>query len=127
MATVASHPPRCRKILVVEDDDDIRTTLEDILADEGYPTETAANGQEALDRLARLDRPPCLILLDLMMPVMSGREFLSVLRADDLLAPIPVVVVSAWPSEARATRGVQGFIRKPVDLSMLFDVIRRYC
>ncbi len=50
-----------------------------------------------------------------MMPVMSGREFLSVLRADDVLAPIPVVVVSAWPSEAHATPGVQGFVKKPVD------------
>jgi CheY-like chemotaxis protein len=127
MVEGAPRSKNCRKILIVEDDDDIRTTLQDILEDEGYPTAAAANGQDALDQLQCIDRPPCLILLDLMMPVMSGREFLSVLRGDDMLAPIPVVVVSAWAAEARGTPGVQGFIRKPVDLSLLFDVVRRYC
>jgi CheY-like chemotaxis protein len=127
MTGVGGDAHRCRSVLIVEDDDDIRMTLKDIIEDEGYPTATAANGQEALDELAHTERPPCLILLDLMMPVMNGSEFLSALRADDMLAPIPVVVVSAWAGEAHVTPGAQGFMRKPVDLSTLIEVIRRYC
>ena len=101
-------------------------TLQDVLEDEGYSTVVAANGREALERLRALT-PPCLILLDLMMPVMSGREFLAALREDGVLAPIPVVVVTAWPTEAQATPGVQGFVKKPIDVEVLLDLVRRYC
>jgi CheY-like chemotaxis protein len=117
---------RCETVLVVEDDDDIRATLEDVLAGDGYAVSGAANGREALALLETLARP-CLILLDLMMPVMNGREFLAALRADDALAPIPVVIVSAWPDEARATKGAQGFVKKPVELDVLRRVVHAYC
>lgn len=63
-----------------------------------------------------------------MMPVMSGPEFLSVLRNDENLAPIPVVIVSAWPTGAsEAARQSQGFLKKPVDLDQLLAVVEKFC
>jgi CheY-like chemotaxis protein len=70
-----------RIVLIVEDDEDIRTTTADILLEEGYSVRLAANGKEALGWL-RAGLRPCVILLDLMMPVMSGYEFLKTLRAE---------------------------------------------
>lgn len=111
----------------MEDDEDIRESLRDLLESEGYAVSTAANGQEALARLTAPERP-CLILLDMMMPVMSGAEFLTVLREDQALAPIPVIVVSAWPKEAaKSGADIQGFVQKPVDLDRLLAFIRQYC
>lgn len=81
-------------ILVVEDDSDIRETLQQVLELEGYRVATAANGHEGLAALETGERPS-LILLDLMMPVMSGAEMLDHLRTDERLADIPVVVVTA--------------------------------
>src|SRR5436190_20649462 len=66
----STAPRRCRIILVVDDDDDVRDVLRDVLEDEGYKVCTAANGRDALDRLKAL--VPCLIVLDLMMPIMDG-------------------------------------------------------
>ena len=88
-----------RRILVVEDDRDIRESLQDLLEVEGYAVTTAENGRDALEQLQRMDAPS-VILLDLMMPVMSGDEFLRELRKDGALASIPVLVVSAWTDEA---------------------------
>jgi CheY-like chemotaxis protein len=71
---------------------------------------------------------PCVILLDLMMPVMSGGEFLSILRQSDAFATLPVVVVSAWPQEAaKLSDQIQGFVKKPVVLDTLLDLLERYC
>lgn len=119
-------PKPCKRILIIEDDDDIRDALMSLLEDEGYDVRGAANGKEGLDVLATMERP-CVILLDLMMPVMSGPEFLSHLREEDVVAPIPVVVVSAWPKEAARLGNVQGFVKKPVDLSLLLQLIDQYC
>jgi CheY-like chemotaxis protein len=81
-------------VLVVEDDRDIRECMADALEMEGYAVMCAGNGREALDQLRRGPRPD-LILLDLLMPVMSGWEFRQAQLADPLLAGIPVVIVSA--------------------------------
>lgn len=117
---------RCT-VLVVEDDRDIRESLEDVLTAEGYRVVTAENGRQGLDRL-REETDPCIILLDLMMPVMSGGEFLAELRANDVLATIPVVVVSAWPDEAALVRSqTQGYVKKPVALDVLLELVARYC
>src|SRR4051812_7004066 len=102
-------------ILVVEDDPDIRDAIRSVLEDEGYKVNTAVNGRDGLDALSKMP-PPCLILLDMMMPVMSGYEFLAHLRRQEHLAPIPVIVVSAWPTDKETTKATQGFVRKPVDL-----------
>ena len=118
-------PPRA--ILIVEDDADTRETLRFLLESEGYAVLEAGHGKAALEWLATGCRP-CLILLDLMMPVMSGFEFLQVFRRDPAHDVTPVVVASAWSQEeADAVQGAQGFIRKPFDLHGLFEQVRRYC
>jgi len=114
-------------VLIVEDDQDIRDALRDVLELDGYEVVEASNGKEGLDRLSAIVRP-CFILLDLMMPVMSGREFLAVLRETDVLATIPVVVVSAWPDEAaRVCERTQGFVKKPVSLDALLSLVQKFC
>lgn len=115
-----------RPILVVEDDEDIRETLQQVLEAEGYATSGAANGAEALHQLLS-DRVPCLVLLDLMMPIMSGPELLVRMRQDPRLVAIPVIIVSAWAQEAEKTSGAQGFLKKPVDLEALLNVAGQYC
>jgi CheY-like chemotaxis protein len=114
-------------ILVVEDDQDIRETICDVLESEGYQVVAATNGREALHRLHAMELP-CLILLDLMMPVMTGGELLAELRRTDRLAELPVAVVSAWPREAaQVSSQTQAYVRKPVALSKLLEVVERYC
>lgn len=114
-------------VLVVEDDPDISESLRDVLHGEGFHVVTAANGREGLQRLHEMEKP-CLILLDLMMPVMSGGEFLGVLRGYDGFATVPVVIVSAWPKEAAQVRTQsQGFVKKPVSLEALLETTRKFC
>src|SRR5579864_3307066 len=104
-------------ILVVEDDLDIREGIQEILEDEGYEVFTAGNGQEALDLLRTIPTPG-LILLDLMMPVMDGHQFLELFREQAAYALVPVVVVSAGITvEPR----IAGFIKKPFDTAALLS------
>ena len=112
-------------VLVVDDDDDIRDTIVAVLEDEGLPVRGAANGREALDLMQR--ERPCLVLLDLMMPVMTGAELVAEMRGDVALAPIPVVLLSAWSRDAGRVEAVQGRLHKPVGLTALLDVVSRYC
>jgi CheY-like chemotaxis protein len=115
-----------KRLLVVEDDRDIRESLQDLLEVEGYAVFTAENGKDALDRLHGMDAPD-LILLDLMMPVMSGDEFLRQLRKDDSLRSIPVLVVSAWTDEANKVLDLaQGYVTKPIAVPELLSEIGRF-
>jgi CheY-like chemotaxis protein len=124
---MASARPPERTLLVVEDDAAIREALADVLEGEGFEVVTAEHGKEALERLRSMPRP-CLVLLDLMMPVMDGPAFLAELRRDDVLATLPVVIVSAWPADAAKLDGEsQGFIKKPVSLEALLEVVHRHC
>ena len=83
-------------ILVVEDDDELRQTLADLLADEGYHVVCASNGREGLDALAAVQAS--LVLLDLVMPEMSGQDVYAAMQADPRLADIPVIVCTSDPS-----------------------------
>src|SRR5437879_1941083 len=85
-------------VLVVEDDDSLRDALVDALHDEGYVVVTAVNGKEALEFLGQSPSKPCLVLLDLMMPVMNGWTFLTAVRSDPRFADLRVCIVSAVPS-----------------------------
>ncbi len=114
-----------RRILVVEDDCSIREALEDALAFEGYDVVCATNGQEGLEAL-RSGASPCIVLLDMMMPIMGGREFLDTLAGDQALAPIPVLVLSAI-ADRKNTEGAVGFIKKPADLHTVLSAIQKYC
>ena len=117
-------------VLVVEDDDLIRDSLLDVLRDHGYDAHGARDGQEALDKLAELhDSLPCLIVLDLMMPGMDGREFRRRQLADPVLAKIPIIVISAFrdlDSIAKELAPV-GYFKKPLKLSDFLQIIRNYC
>jgi two-component system response regulator MprA len=114
-------------LLVIDDDHDIRLSLQDVLEVEGYRVITASSGREALEFLRQGLRPE-LILLDLMMPDVSGWEFRARQRADPALASIPVVVISGQGLSAHdvAELGVDGYLPKPVDLDTLLSTVERF-
>jgi CheY-like chemotaxis protein len=114
-------------VLVVEDDDAIRATLTGILEDEGYEVWTASNGREALDRL--LDGPrPGLVIVDLVMPVLSGWELCAELARRPGLADLPVVVVSANAVlETPLPLPQARLLPKPIRFQELIDELERHC
>ena len=114
-------------ILIVEDDDDIREALSQILELEGYTVREAANGREALDISSR-EPLPSLILLDLMMPVMDGWQFRSEQMKDPCLAKVPVVVISADAGvhEKVASFGAASVLPKPISLDRLLRAIETF-
>lgn len=112
-----------RFVLVVDDDTPIRTTIAEILGDEGYAVREAANGAAALAVLRTESDTPGLILLDLRMPVMDGFDFRARQLEDPALASIPVVVLSADSDvfAKAATLKTKAVLRKPIDLQALID------
>jgi CheY-like chemotaxis protein len=113
-------------VAVIEDDPDIRESLREILEFEGYKVISFQNGKEAFDRLQN-DPLPHLILLDLMMPVMSGWEFLDRKKfSQNRISAVPVVVMSAVPERTAKTADMAGFIRKPVDLDTLLATVEKH-
>lgn len=116
---------KCRSILVVEDESSIRETLRFALEMEGYTVFTASNGQEGIDLLATIPKP-CMILLDLMMPVMDGWGFVEAIEKDLLLTSIPVVVVTAFSDKLKTVKA-RDVIKKPVDLDALSKVAQQWC
>ena len=113
-------------ILIVEDDEDIRETIADLLVDEGYPIVVAADGAEALRLLhgAGAQRPR-LILLDLMMPVMNAWDFRKELVKDEQLADVPIVLLSgdARVMDKSASFGAVRALLKPISLVDLLNVV----
>jgi CheY-like chemotaxis protein len=112
---------RRRLVLVVEDDEDIRQSLCYILEDEGISTLSASNGQEALDVLRGSGEKPSVILLDLSMPVMDGREFLRRMGGDSSIPATPVIIVSALTPDDTIS-GVN-WLQKPVGIDGLLTAI----
>lgn len=114
-------------VLVVEDDLDIRESIAEALDDEGFRVAAAANGLEALTYLRGAAELPAVILLDLMMPVMSGFELVAELRGDARLSRIPVVVLSgdAQVSEAASRLAAVAWIRKPATLDKIVATLAR--
>jgi CheY-like chemotaxis protein len=115
----------CAMVLLVEDDVDVREAVTDTLEDAGYRVITARHGQEALEVLRNGGPRPCLILLDLMMPVMDGWQFRDLQSKDPELADIPVVALSAHGG--LHALGAADHLRKPVQLRALMDVVERFC
>jgi two-component system, chemotaxis family, chemotaxis protein CheY len=111
-------------ILIVEDEDGIREMLQMALTLEGYSTLAASNGKEALQLLASAPTPPALILLDLMMPIMDGPQFVEHLNKEYPTWQVPILVVTAYPHKINEVK-CNAIIKKPVDLSHLFEVVNQ--
>jgi CheY-like chemotaxis protein len=116
-------------IFIVEDDEDIRASLADLLEGEGYVVATACNGREALDKLRAEGARPNLIILDLRMPVMDGYEFSAEKARDEALRDIPVVIMSAERQieESRAKTGAQATLKKPASIETILGVVAQNC
>ena len=118
-----------RNVMVVEDDVDIRESLIDTLEDDGIVAIAASNGREALEKLRQLVVRPCLILLDLMMPVMDGHAFREAQLTIPELEKIPVVVISAYRDVEEQARALNadGFMRKPLRVDEIRRVTEQFC
>ena len=116
-----------KTVLVVDDDADIRGSVEEALRDEGYAVLSAENGAVALEQL-RAGSRPALILLDLMMPVMSGYEFRDAQRNDPAMSEIPIVIFTAdGNARGKAAKvGAPAYIQKPFKLKNLLEVVERH-
>ena len=112
-------------LVVVDDDESIRESLQLALELEGYRVETAGDGEQAFAWLQK-NPLPCLLLLDLMMPVMDGWALLALLRADARYQELPVVIITAF---GKGLSGAEHLpvLRKPVELDDLLRVVERHC
>ena len=113
-------------VLVVEDNDDVREMMAVTLELEGHHVSTAINGADALEKLHHGERP-CVILLDLMMPVMNGWEFRRALDLDPVLRDVPVVVVSAATGEMANRARAAAHLPKPLDMDQLLEIVGDLC
>ena len=122
----ASH---ASPVLIVEDHDDTREMVATLLSEHGFTVVTAENGRRGLERLMRAR--PCLVLLDLMMPVMTGWEFrrAQLSLPDSDLASVPVLLLTAvdQPDRVALQLGATDVIRKPLDFDQLIESVRRHC
>ncbi|MCA1580520.1 MAG: response regulator [Acidobacteria bacterium] len=114
-------------MLLVEDDADLRQSLSDLLRDAGFEVAVAENGLVALTYLED-SPPPCLVLLDLMMPVMNGWEFREAQTRNHKLSDIPVVILTAdGRAELKAeSLGAAGYLRKPIEVARLLGMLAEY-
>jgi CheY-like chemotaxis protein len=115
-----------KPVLIVDDDEAIRTALKISVEMFGYKAFCAANGQEALDLLGTMPRPK-VILLDLMMPVMDGRSFAEALGQRPQWADVPIVVLTAFVGKADVVPNARRVLNKPFELSALLDSLQRFC
>ena len=126
MTGPAPHLPAPR-ILVVEDEDNIATALEFLILREGYDHDRVASGAEALPRIR--DTHPDLVLLDVMLPEVSGYEICEGIRMDPALADVKVLMMTARGSAVERRKGLErgadGFISKPFELKDLRAEVRR--
>lgn len=120
MAESAAHDAGF--VLVVDDMADIRETLREVVELGGCDVATAENGKQALAILS--ERVPCLAIIDLRMPIMSGAELIEAMASDPLLRQVPILVSTSAPE--RAPHGYP-VLAKPVDIDALWDVMRKTC
>ncbi|HVV16873.1 MAG TPA: response regulator [Polyangia bacterium] len=113
-------------ILVVDDDDDARAGVVEILEHAQFQVRAARNGREALAELEAGLRPN-LILLDLNMPVMDGWEFARLAAADPALADIPICMISGAERSVGIPPQVVAVLRKPLEMTRLLSVVYQYC
>lgn len=114
-----------KTILIIEDNAAVVSTMKSILELEGYNVHTASNGQEGIEMLQKIGSA-CVVLLDMMMPVLNGWHFLDFQRSKPEFRDIPVIVVSAFGEIARSVNP-QDYIPKPVKLELLLTTVQKYC
>ncbi len=116
------------RILLVDDDDATRGGMAELMRLDGYRVVEASDGGEALDTL-RAGAAPCLVLLDLNMPGMSGWEFRALQRRDRRIAHLPIVLLSAHGGLEQQAESLQlaGFLPKPIDFDRLRSMIEHTC
>ena len=114
-----------QRVLVVDDDHAVRSIVAETLRGEGYQVDEANNGAAALEQLQAVE--PDVILLDIVMPVVDGYEFLERLRQERDIASIPIVLVSATHAlpDAAHELGVRAVLTKPFDMGMLVAIVDR--
>jgi DNA-binding response OmpR family regulator len=116
---------RERPILIVEDDFVLRTSLAELLQQQGYEVECAADGLEAYHLLNAGTTKPAVIVLDLMMPRMDGLDFQVMAKALPSAAGVPIVIMTASQDYAEATAGMaERIFHKPVNTSRFLTTIR---
>lgn len=117
------------RVLVVEDDEIIRESLVEFLVEQGYEASGAVHGRAALDHLSNAAARPNVIILDLMMPVMDGREFRQRQLADPLLSGIPVVIISAYRDLDQVAKELApaGCFKKPLKLRDFLRIVEQHC
>ena len=129
LVTTDLDPPsegRRPLVLVIDDDADIRTAIQDLLDGEGFATVGAADGQAALNLLADPRNRPAVILLDLMMPIVDGWTFCKIRQGIVTLMEIPVITISAAPTTGTSEPlRVDGQIKKPFDADALIEMVTR--
>ena len=117
-----------KQILIIEDDHEIRSSLLEVLEEEGYSVLSAENGQQGIEVLEASETMPSLIILDLMMPVLDGYGFRRAQSAHEHYSTIPTAVFSAgYTSPDADIVRFEESIRKPVDLDDLFALVKKYC
>lgn len=118
-----------RSVLVVDDEWPLRMVLSEFVLEVGFEPVEAANGQEALAQLHQHPENFCLIMLDIMMPVMNGLEFRQIQQRDPVLRKIPVIAMSADPRQLNviAQFDVVARLEKPLDYDRLVETIEHYC
>ncbi|MEO8211717.1 MAG: response regulator [Myxococcales bacterium] len=115
---------RTSTILLAEDDLEIRDAVQELLEEKGYDVIPARTGRQALDFLSLDPRsPPDLVILDLMMPIVTGWQVLETMQHDPALSKVPVVILTAT-SQDRPT-GAAAFLRKPFQIEVLLETIQR--
>jgi two-component system, OmpR family, phosphate regulon response regulator PhoB len=126
-AVQSGTPVRSARILVIEDEDNIATALEFLILREGYAHDRIARGAEAMPRIR--ETHPDLVLLDVMLPDVSGYEICESIRGDTSLSEVKVLMMTARGSTIERRKGMalgaNGFISKPFELKDLRDEVRR--
>ncbi len=111
------------KVLIIDDDPDVRTVMNVLMKKNGFAVDTAANREEALDKLERFD--PSVVLLDVLLSGTDGRDLCQKIKADEKLQHIPVIMISAHPGAADniASYGADDFLTKPVNTEVLLSKV----
>ena len=116
----------CKFVLIIEDDEAIRRSMQDVLDLQGYKAVGASDGQEAINFLKDTRELPCVILLDMMMAGMNGWQFLDFQRNSPDYCNIPVIICSALSETAKAIKPA-AIIPKPVQLKTLISAVKTFC